>query len=449
MSGPATAAYSFTQASAVQISLAPLGAIVLAAMALREAHQMGREYQDVLEEVQNRADQIYLVRRESQLARIEERKVLKNRALQVGSQLKRLRALLAGVESSTEVRFEHGLSSELEEPADKSADGWNRYITALQIETSRVQAFIRQHNVSLEIAGAELSEQEVLPIEEALHAYMMHRALNAKLAPAQSDQIRQMVARILSRLDLEPGEPVPLDLDHLAQAIVLAPDLARAETLSMELRLGVQKQCEARALQRTGMEEARAFLSSMADDAPQALQQMLEDVAAGERAMDSQIRELARSALQAIEQQRKQLEEEAAAQVLGQSLRDLGYEVEGVENTFFIEGGVAHFQRDGWGEYFVRMRVDVHDKTLNFNVVRAKGAEESAERRRVDAMAEDRWCSEFPRMLETLAARGIKLDVKRLLGAGELPVQVVDASTLPAVASAEERAATDKLRQMQ
>ena len=164
--------------------------------------------------------------------------------------------------------------------------------------------------------------------------------------------------------------------------------------------------------------------------------------------MDTQLREMARTALERIEAQRKQLQEEAAAQVLEQSLRDLGYEVEGVENTFFIEGGVAHFQRHGWGEYFVRLRVGVEDKTLNFNVVRAKGAEESAERRRVDTMAEDRWCSEFPKLLETLAARGIELDVKRLLGAGELPVQVVDASTLPAATSTEQRATPGKLQEI-
>jgi hypothetical protein len=98
------------------------------------------------------------------------------------------------------------------------------------------------------------------------------------------------------------------------------------------------------------------------------------------------------------------------------------------------------------------MRVGVEDRTLNFNVVRAKlaagGAAESAERKRIDAMAEDRWCSEFPKLLETLKARGITLDVKRLLGAGELPVQVVDASTLPATASEEQRRAAPKQQEI-
>ena len=36
--------------------------------------------------------------------------------------------------------------------------------------------------------------------------------------------------------------------------------------------------------------------------------------------------------------------------------------------------------------------------------------------------------------METLAARGMDLDVTRMLGAGEVPVQVVDGASLPAVA---------------
>jgi hypothetical protein len=51
-------------------------------------------------------------------------------------------------------------------------------------------------------------------------------------------------------------------------------------------------------------------------------------------------------------------------------------------------------------------------------------------------------------MLETLKARGITLDVKRLLGAGELPVQVVDASTLPTAASEDQRRETPKQQEI-
>jgi len=438
MSGPATAAFSF----------APFGAIALAALALREAHQMGREYLDVFAEIKSRTDALNQARDASQRSRIEERKVLRNRAQQSESRLERLRGLLAGVEEAAGVRFVGELPAGVVPPVDRLTDGWRRHIEAVAIEAARIQDFIRQHSKASQEMTADQDASEVLPVEEALHVYMMHRAMQSQLDPQQSDAVRKMVTRILARLDLDAGETVPVELDHLAKSMVLAPDLARAEVLAMELRLQVQWLCEARAAATAGIEEARALLAAMAEDVPMELAQLLEDVISGERVMDVPVRELAQTALTTIEAQRKTLQEEAAAQVLEQSLRDLGYEVDGVENTFFIEGGVAHFQRHGWGEYFVRMRVGAEDKTLNFNVVRARGAADSAERKRIDAMAEDRWCSEFPIMLETLKARGITLDVKRLLGAGELPVQVVDAASLPTAASEEHRRATPMQREV-
>ena len=81
----------------------------------------------------------------------------------------------------------------------------------------------------------------------------------------------------------------------------------------------------------------------------------------------------------------------------------------------------------------MRLRVAAEERTVNFNVVRARGDEETAERRRLDALAEDRWCAEFPALMRTLAARGLTLDVTRRLRAGELPVQIVDPASVPAL----------------
>ena len=137
---------------------------------------------------------------------------------------------------------------------------------------------------------------------------------------------------------------------------------------------------------------------------------------------------------------------EAAALVLEQSLRDLGYEVDGITETLFVEGGVAHFQKPGWNDYFVRIRVDVARTALNFNVVRPGAAGD--DRRREDMLAEERWCAEFPVLQKTLAARGLKVAVSRMLAAGEVPVQVVDAATLPAWSNEEDRRTGANLKAM-
>src|ERR1035437_5048511 len=136
MSGPATAAFSF----------APFGAIALAALALREAREMGRQYQDVFAEIKRRADALSQARDASQQARIEERKVLRNRALQSESRLERLRGLLGGVEDVAGVRFVGELPVGIPPPVDRLSDGWRRHIEAVDAEAVRIQDFIRQHN---------------------------------------------------------------------------------------------------------------------------------------------------------------------------------------------------------------------------------------------------------------------------------------------------------------
>ena len=83
----------------------------------------------------------------------------------------------------------------------------------------------------------------------------------------------------------------------------------------------------------------------------------------------------------------------------------------------------------------MRLRIDPARGAMNFNVVRPKGEA----RRHDDMLAEDRWCAEFPRLLQTLQARGIALTVTRQLAAGEAPVQQVDAASLPLWHEDEER----------
>ena len=130
--------------------------------------------------------------------------------------------------------------------------------------------------------------------------------------------------------------------------------------------------------------------------------------------------------------------EEATATVIAKSLRDLGYQVEDIPNTLFIDGGIAHFQRPGWGDYMVRMRIPEKGGTANFNVVRATDASDT-EITAMDHLAEDRWCAEFPTLLKKLEAEGIHMQVTRHLAAGELPVQLVDRARLPAFQSEEDQ----------
>jgi len=186
--------------------------------------------------------------------------------------------------------------------------------------------------------------------------------------PANLSRGQRLLARIA------PLGPVPGELAELAAELDAAGDTQRAELLATELRRRVQTHAES-------VREGQLLA--------------------------------------------------ATSVVVDQSLRDLGYQVEEIGETLFVDGGTVHFRKPGWGDYQVRMRVSAGGRAANFNVVKAVDPA-GAERGVLDHLAEDRWCAEFPALLRALEARGVRLEVTRHLGAGELPVQHVARDALPA-----------------
>ena len=148
-----------------------------------------------------------------------------------------------------------------------------------------------------------------------------------------------------------------------------------------------------------------------------------------------------------VEAEQKHAVQQATALILQQSLKDLGYQVEEVSNTLFVEGGVVHFRRQGWDNYMVRMRIDPKAGTANFNIIRAV-EEANNERSVLDHLAEDRWCAEFPALLQALDVRGVHLNVTRRLEAGELPVQLVQKDKLPKFSEEETSARSRQLHSL-
>lgn len=174
------------------------------------------------------------------------------------------------------------------------------------------------------------------------------------------------------------------------------------------------------------------------------LAQELDKAESAERAdlLASELRRAIQLHIEAIQRQRVQ---EATALIIEQSLKDLGYQVEDVAETLFVQGGTVHFRRAGWGDYMVRLRVDATTSTANFNVLRATD-DENTERSIADHLAEDRWGAEFPALLTALEARGLRLNVTRMLAAGELPVQRVDRGKLPQFVTEESTRPATRLR---
>lgn len=259
-------------------------------------------------------------------------------------------------------------------PLDEPPPGAGRQ--ALQAHIVALEQRLQVLNAHLAAASGALPDFSALLSGATSAADQLEEwSVQAGLFGVQRAAARRATAlRILDRLELPPEAPLPSDLDRLAGALIAAPNEEEAQSLASELRLAVQRHHEATSLAA-----------------------------------------------------RQQQEAEAAALVLEESLRDLGYQVEDIAATLFVEGGMAHFRRADWADYHVRLRIDPARGAINFNVVRPKGEASRHE----DILAEDRWCAEFPRLLQTLAARGVKLQVTRQLAAGEAPVQQVDESSLP------------------
>jgi hypothetical protein len=207
------------------------------------------------------------------------------------------------------------------------------------------------------------------------------------LAQPQDSHSKNAVLRLLSRI-AHLGE-IPVEITKVAKELEADPSLEseRAKLLLNELRVQIQKRAESA---------------------------------------------------------HEQSVQEASALILQQSLRDLGYQVDDVSSTLFVEGGVVHFRRQGWDNYMVRMRLDPKTSTTNFNVIRAVETA-SNERSALDHLAEDRWCAEFPALLQALDVRGVHLNVTRRLEAGELPVQLVQKDKLPKFGNEESSVANKNL----
>jgi hypothetical protein len=292
---------------------------------------------------------------------------------------------------------------------------------ARQAETQRLDEFIRSTEARLKALISMASSSEAAKEIQA-----------RRPVPPESADTIQKQAYLLGLKRFAD------DLEMIQKTEAAAEDEALAEQApDITLPKKVQKLTLARRLL-----ERIAHLGAP----PVSLAKLAEELdrtLPGERA-DLLASELRRQVQQLVDATQKRMIDEATAIIVRQSLQDLGYQVEDIPETLFVEGGVAHFRRSDWGDYMVRMRVSGEEGAANFNVVRATNAGSAAEPSVLDHLAEDRWCAEFPTLLKTLEARGAALTVTRHLAPGELPVQMVERDQLPHFAASEEETVHSK-----
>ncbi|MEY2631359.1 MAG: hypothetical protein RIR00_13, partial [Pseudomonadota bacterium] len=266
--------------------------------------------------------------------------------------------------------------------AGAAASGWAALQAQRQASESRWQQ-LRELTASLPDAPAlqlpAAPQGEDLP---ALQSYL--RTLNALCA-----QLEALLAEKLPATDARLAR-----LDELA-----GPE---QQALSQQLQAYASQQSPAL------LESVRRLLARIAPlgawpTALAELVQQLQQPLTAERG-EALLLELRRQ----VQLQQEAAVQAAQATVLRHTLQELGYQVEDIGETLFVSGGVVHFQKPGWGDYMVRLRLDPTRQSANFNVVRAVDAGQN-ERSVLDHLAEDRWCSEFPALLKALAEQGLHL----------------------------------------
>ncbi len=362
----------------------------------RRAEQAQRE--QAVADRREEARRSAIVRREEERRAREEAKRRAQQATELlvqarayEQQLERARALAEEArtrfpEARLEIPVVPAMSGDRGDPA-----AIQRYIGALEGAARLVEERVREHSARAaakqgltELMSALKDTVAAAPrtAGDLLALYSQQVRSLARPAAAKVMDRRASAERILDRLTGIDAGALPAELDALMRKLLEAENDDRAELLALELRAQVQRLNEER-------ERAAAELS----------------------------------------ENRKR---EIAGVLVAEVLTDLGYEVEPIAETLYVAGGVAHFQRSEWDDYYVRMRVDPATSSINFNMVRTSTATappDAAQAKR-DEQMEATWCAGIPKLLAELAARGIETRKMRELDAGAVPVQVVKPETI-------------------
>lgn len=273
----------------------------------------------------------------------------------------------------------------------------------------------------------------------------MAAAVSSPVPPTQDDVSirRKELSDVLEHLQAPVGM-LP-DLQSLLSEYIGTSSRQRMRAIKDELHFQVKALNAKWQKQQNDQIQAGALIAAL-DEAGERensfIRSSLQDVLCGSPLSPS----LVISAKQAIEQCRISETEEntrEAARVVHDALVELGYLVEPIQDTLFVEGGVVHFQKAEWGEYFVRLRVRPESQELNFNVVKTT---HDPSTHASDLEAETRWCGDLPNLMATLEQKGIRTELFRQHKAGSVPMQSIADQDI-SIASHSKHKPSEKLRE--
>lgn len=320
--------------------------------------------------------------------------------------------------------------------------------TALRNAGEQAQA--NQDFRSATRSAAELCEGTASTAEEAMRRFIESKA--AKASGITMTERRAEIDRILGRQGSENWREATPKLERLVMEALSADSENRFSALTTEIRLQVQEMKRLEETRKGDVEKARALLDRLDLEIPsgeEPLKQRLELVRVGAIPFSEDFQTLARNALATAEEADRARLQATAAEIVKETLADLGYDVAPIEETLFARGGKVYFRKSGWNNYCVRLTVRPDESKMNFNVVRIAERRDDREpsSREADLEAENAWCSGYQQFVDTLAARGLDTQLTRHLSVGAVPVQTVgsDEISLSAFGTEEKKRKADKI----
>lgn len=253
---------------------------------------------------------------------------------------------------------------------------------------------------------------------KATKAGFSHKVMDARKATA---------ARLMKEL-AESDRKV--EVKRALEAYLLAIQPSRVEMLEMELRIAIQHARIHAHTHRLHQAEAELLLLQLPTlDLPDIplLREDLQRAACGITPLEAPLRARVAAVKQAAE---TNMAESCAGDIAATVLKNLGFTVSEGFSTLFVEGGEVFVQRPGANEYHIAFQVDKEDRQLTLRAVRDGLADSPitplmAQR---DTKEEEKFCIDFPRIVNALSTAGIKT---KLISAGKpglVDVEVVDLS---------------------
>jgi hypothetical protein len=204
-------------------------------------------------------------------------------------------------------------------------------------------------------------------------------------------------------------------------------DIDKAAGQAMKIKVLVNRELEAVTREQG---EARSLLGDLPPDFPDAVRVLLQDVADGKGRMDAKLRELVTQGRKATDEARKR----KAAEILQTTLAGMGYQVESIKESLFVDGGAIHFRNDAWNDGYC-VNLTVKDERIFFDMQRDIECGKSE-----DEAVEQQWKSEFYKVRDALDKDGIRItDLKVHAEPGKFAVPLVDDIPIETAATEEGR----------